>query len=158
MCVPYPLCWGVLCVPWPVGTTSGFFSTLQPSGHPLISLEYTTLTYSPSVSCSPEVFPENILLPTVVLVLPLCVSSNLQFASENHVVLSCAVRVGFLTSFCRSSNMFSSSWIGPPSSSTTGQVVLPLHYLWFLLTPSPLSSASIIWWSVNALSSLMHTL
>ena len=67
-CDPATLWWGVSSFPWPVITTSGSCSTLPLSYLLIPSPQYPYLLYSPFISCTPGVIPENALLPSVVLV------------------------------------------------------------------------------------------
>ena len=82
-------------------------------------------------------------------------SFRLQVASYIYYFLAWISHGGFLTSFRRSAKTTPYSRIGTIFVSVMGQVGLLLWYLIFRLSMLPLILASIIWWSVETLGSLM---
>ena len=83
---------------------------------------------------------------------------SLQIISDIHVYLTCALRVGFLTSFWWLSKVAYSLQIGPLFGAAMGQESLSLRYVSLIHYPHLLRSASIIRWSVDTCGSLMQTL
>ena len=63
-------CWGVVGVPWLVGTNPGFFSVFLSYDMLLSDTKYHSLSISPSASFPPEKIPESASLPSRVLVGP----------------------------------------------------------------------------------------
>ena len=85
-------------------------------------------------------------------------SANLQMASEMTDAFTYAVHAYFMASFCRLLNYESPYCIGPPFGAKMVHMYCSLKYRRFLMISPPLSSVSIIWWSVDTVSSLMQTL
>ena len=84
--------------------------------------------------------------------------SRKQVAYDVHAFLAWVLRGGFLTSFRSSAKAISYSCSGTLFGAAMGQMDLPLWYLIFCLYPLPLSSPSIIRWSVETIGSLMMML